>query len=162
MKYLIFFVLAFASCATQKRCGMKFPLPDPEVIVRDSIREKTILRDTTIYIHLSADTVFSSDTLYIKGKTVSINPVTVQSRLAKARAWIDSNSLHLMLTDNDTTIETRLSSAIKESYFWQSKYKEEVRTLPPEKYIPPFWKVTGWMGIIWTALVALILIRKFR
>ena len=161
MKTIILFLICFflASCVTQKKCTRKFP-PVTEIIIKDSIREVTIYRDTTIYINLPADTVYKKDTIIIKNGYFYIAPMYAETNLATAKAWISHNKLSLMLADKDTTLEVRLENALKTSQIWEFKYKNEKQTVQV-KYVPKFWKVTGWIGIISVILIIMYIVTRF-
>ena len=64
MKYLLFILVAvlFSSCLTQRRCAEKFP---PQIVTETETVKEIVYRDTTIYIHVPADTVYLTDTMYI-------------------------------------------------------------------------------------------------
>lgn len=148
MKTLICLILSsliLSSCVTEKKCTRKFP-PQIETIIKDSIREVTIYRDTTIYIHFPADTIIKTDTIIVKEGYLYIAPMYAETNLATASAWISYNKLSLMLADKDTTIQVRLLNALKTSQYWEYKYKHE-KEVVQVKYIPKFWKVTGLIGI---------------
>jgi len=160
MKYLLIALLVLTSCVTQKKCNLRYP-PQTITIVKDSIREKITYRDTTIFVTLPAKIVTVKDTVYVKNGLVSFRPVTAESNLATARAWISNNNISLTLADKDTTLIITLSNALKNAEFWQSKYNNEKHTVNVP-YTPKFWKVTGWIGIITILLLLLFIGFKLR
>lgn len=154
--FLALTVVLFAtSCVNQKRCSRKFP-PQTVTIYHDSIRQTIVYRDTTIFIEFPADTVYNSDTILIEKKQVLNTRITAESKMATAMAWISQNKLNLMLADKDTTIEVRLIKALKEAVYWQSKYHSDKQTVNVP-FVPKFWKVTGWIGIISIILILLFI-----
>jgi len=155
-----FLVLTISSCVTEKKCTRKFP-PQIEVIIKDSIREVTIYRDTIIYLHLPADTILKTDTIIVKEGYLYIEPMYAETKLATASAWISYNKLNLLLTDKDTTIEVRLLNALKTSQFWEYKYKHE-KEVVKEKYIPKFTKIMSKIGIALTLLIVAYIGFKMR
>jgi hypothetical protein len=160
MKYLLIALLLLTSCTTAKRCTAKFP-PQTITIVKDSIREKITYRDTTIFVTLPAKIVTVKDTVYVKNGVVSFRPVTAESNLATASAWISNNNISLTLADKDTTLIITLSNALRNAEFWQSKYEKDQKTVNVP-YTPKFWKITGWVGIITILLLLLFIGVKLR
>lgn len=152
------------SCVTQKRCARRFPA-SPETIIKDSIvyKERITYRDTTIFVKLPADTIFKKDTITIVNGYVHVLPVYAESKMASAKAWIRLNKLNLMLADKDTTLEIKLTDALKTAQFWEMRFKtEKQKEIVRVKYVPVFWKFTGWIGIITFLGIILFLIIKFR
>lgn len=139
-KYFMLYCIIFAiisGCATQKRCFEKFP-PISEIIKKDSIiyKEKIIFKDTTILIKLPSDTV----TIDISISKI-IEPVTIETKYAKATAQIINNKLKLKLIQKDSEIEIRIDSAIRIAKYWQERWINEKQIIiSKEKYIPKIYK----------------------
>ena len=151
--YTVIILTIFSGCVTQKRCNRKFS-PQIETIIKDSIvyKERITYKDTTIYVKLPADTVYKKDTITIVNGNFYIAPIYAETKLASAKAWIRQNKLNLMLADKDTTLEIKLTDALKTAEFWEYKYKYEKQTVKV-KHTPKFWKFTGWVGITSLLLV---------
>ena len=137
IKWILILILGFffASCVTLKRCNKKFP---PEVIVKDSIvyKTNTVYKDTTIFIQLPPDTVFSvKDSLvevYIDKETGLINSDTsvLANDFATAYAWVIDSKLKQMLVQNDSLMEFKLDSAVRVTNDYWEKYHSEVILKP--------------------------------
>lgn len=161
MKFKILILLILISgCATEKRCKLKFP-PQTETIIKDSIREVIKYRDTTIYVKLPADTVTTSDTIYIKNGVTVYKEVKAETKLATARAWIGQNRLNLTLADKDTTIEIKLKDALVSKEFWQNKYMTEKQVVTI-KYTPKWINILAWIGGAGIILLILWILRKLK
>jgi len=147
--------LIFSGCVTQRNCAKKWP-PQTVTIIKDSIREKIVWRDTTIFVQLDPITVTKTDTIYIKNGVVQFREIKAESNYATARAWIGQNRLNLFLADKDTTLELRLKNALRDKEYYLSKWNNEKQTVNVP-YTPKFWKLAGWTGIASIILLLLYL-----
>lgn len=125
-------VALFISCATQRRCLAKWP----PVSKSDTVKLITY-RDTTVYLHLPADTIRDSVDVPVPVE-LKTKPVTVVSEYAKATAWIANGKLKLQLSMNDTLIAYKIDSAIVANTKTITVTNEHIVR---EKYIPKFYKI---------------------
>lgn len=154
ISFILIIAALLASCATQRRCLIKFP-PVTTVQIRDSIA----YRDTTIYFPIPADTVRDSipvvepcpDNKPLRPEYKS-KPVTVENRFSTAFAWIENGSLKLQLMTNDTTLKFVIDSAVSERVKQITINQQFVK---PVKYIPNFYKIALGMLIGLFAIVAI-------
>jgi len=163
MKKLLILILIVtaSSCVTQKRCSIKYPVK-PELIIKDSIREIVTYRDTTIFVHIKGETVFKSDTIYIKEGVILNKSISAESKLATARAWIGQNRINLLLTDKDTTLTVQLSNAIKEAKYYRERFEQQTIIPEPEKYIPKFVNFLAWVGGLCIGLLLIFVLLKIK
>lgn len=151
-------LLLFTGCITQNKCNRKFP-PEVMIIRKDSIfREtKTIIRDTTIYYHLPADTVMDSIKVYIDRKTGFVNSEVshLSNKYANSLAWISKSQLHHKLMQNDTSIQITIKDAIQTTWSSAERFYNQSETkIVEKKFVPLFYKLLSWVGAI--ALIYLI------
>lgn len=169
MKRLIFiFIIGifFTSCAPSlKRCSKAYP---PKIIIKDSIVYKTSVEynDTTIYVYVKADTVYSTkDSLikvYIDNNTGLINSDTskLSNDLATAYAWVNDGILEQMLIRNDSIYQFKLDSAIKTTNEYWNNYHSEIKV---EKVYAIHWYDTlaRYISISFISGLFIVFIIKF-
>ena len=147
---LIVILLTTFGCATQKRCLQKWP---PEIIPIDTVvqvqvKDTTIYRDTIVPIYLQGET----DTSFVEipcdfseNSKLEYDTAKVETTMAIAKAWIEPGPtgsharLQIELQQKDTTIMTRLDSAIMEAEHWK---QETIRI--KQTYIKPVFKPTAY------------------
>ena len=151
----------FPSCATQKRCSMKFP-PKVEVIQKDSIYEIITFRDTTIYIQLEGKIVTKTDTVYVQNGVILNKEIRGESKFATAIAGIAKNKLYLRLTDKDTTLEIKLNNAIKMARYFEMKFNTEKKVEYIEKDLTKWQKFLIVSGIIFLGVILIWLLLKVK
>ena len=120
------------SCVTQRRCLKKFP---PVVRIDTVVQDTTIYRDTTVYRYLPGDTV-TKDSIIEVPVELYVPPVTAETSLARAEAWIQNRRLQLLLIQKDSLLQFKIDSAVSANS--RVEYITETRThqLPPK----PFYK----------------------
>ncbi len=143
IKILLFLAVlsVLAGCVTQKKCNTKYPSSIDSIykyVTRDSI----IIRDTTIYITLPAETVHDSVKIPCPDPGPAYIPkkVFAETSLARAEAWWQYPNIQLRLTQKDTTIEERLRGTIIERNHYKSLYEKLSFKPEPVKYVPKFYK----------------------
>lgn len=125
----------------------------------------TVYRDTTIYhkdtvrIQLPSDTVTIDRVLTVNGTLVSLEPVSVTKGFITAKAWVLNNRLTVDAWLNKTYVETVRTDTITITKI--VKETANVVTLPAEKYIPKFFKYSGWFVILLLVGSALWVVNKF-
>ena len=155
-----FAILSFAviaglsGCATEQKCLRKYP---PQIVIHDSIsyREKVVLKDTLIKIYIPGEVVHDSIPVVIPtqpGKKITTKKIVKDTKLAIATAQVVNNVLYLTLTQKDTTIEEKLTGAIREATYWENKYHSvEATKIAPNR--PAFIR-----GLVWGIISGIILI----
>ena len=147
----VFFILLLlmTSCATQRRCLKKFP---PVVRIDTVVQDTTIYRDTTVYRYLPGDTI-TKDSIIEVPVELYVPPVTAETSLARAEAWIQNRRLQLLLIQKDSLLQFKIDSAVSANS--RVEYITETKThqLPPK----PFYK-RGFFVLAGLALLFLILV----
>lgn len=122
-------------------------------------RDTTIYRKDTVRIQLPSDTVTIDRLITNSDTLMSLAPVSVSKGLITATAWIKDYRLHVDAWLNKKYVETvrvdtiTITKVVKET--------ANVVTLPAEKYIPKFFKYSGWFVILLLVGGALWLANKF-
>jgi hypothetical protein len=166
MKTLIplLIVLAISSCVTQKKCNQKFP-PNVVTFYKDSIviKDSLIYKDRIVPYKIPGDTVWQEKPIPVPVE-LKVDPVYADNTYASAKAWIENARLKLQLTQKDQVIMFKLDSADRVAKHWESRWQNERQTitLPPVKYTPKFWIITGclFMGSL-LAVIAYIILKFF-
>ena len=159
---LFLFVLTIlSSCTTQRKCLRKYPPQTSTVIVyRDSIHTEIKYRDTTIFVKIPGQTI--TDTVFVPvnspGPSYVPDTARAENTYSIAKAWLDWPKIRLNLFQKPQTIEILLKNAIKERDTYRELYEnEKSKEVVNVRYVPKFWKIAGWAGIILTLfLIALI------
>jgi hypothetical protein len=111
-------------------------------------KERTITRDTTIYIKLPSDTIVISDTVYIDNNNlVQMEPIYAFNEFSKASAYVKDSRLYLEL------------NAMKDSIKVDAKLndKEVFNTRIDKELVIPLWiKIT----IISLIIICILLLIK--
>lgn len=146
MKYLLFsiFALAAMSCTTQKRCAKKFPCPEPS---RDSIRIETIKE---VSIPIPGDSIYIDVPIDCPDQDV----VTAETKRLKQTIRILNGKLQSITNIPSDTIFVPVKEV--------ETVVKEVTVPKPVKYVPKFWKITGWSGIGFFILLIGYIAMKFR
>lgn len=166
MKYILIILLAMfsVSCVTQKTCNKKYP-PQVTIITKDSI----VVKDSVVYklidvpVYIKGDTIVKSDTIILKDGNNLINsePIYVETKFAKAIAQIKDSNINLKLIQKDTLFQVQILA--KEAFYWKEKYNKEVnKEVITKKYVPKFYIVTSYAGIISLVLLIIWVIFKLR
>jgi hypothetical protein len=161
----VLILILITSCSPAKRLE-RFYVRHPELKPQSSVEikteyiEKTVYRDTTIYITLPPDTVEKEVIVkeLINVPVFTSEKVKAETNLARAESWIENTRLRLTLMDKDTTLELRLDNAVKESQYWQNKYEKETKVVT-ERYIPKFYKWCFWILI---GIVLFIIVKNWK
>lgn len=159
--FLLLWLLILPSCMTQRRV-MNYlaahPLPYDTVTV-----ETIVYKDTTFYVPVPADTVIDSIKIVLPCPDV---PVTYKSdtarvvgKYATAKAWIVRDRLTVKLTMNEAYIAFKVDSlAVIKSKTITITDTVTVR----EKYVPPFYKATLFISIIFLVIFLFIIFIALR
>lgn len=140
---LMFFVLTIlVSCTTAKKCQRLFP----QVATRDSVYIQTL---DTVKIILPGDTM----KLETKVPCQDFELRTENSRLIQELRVVNGILKQKLTIKPDTVIE-HVKNIV-------TKYKE-VKVPQHIKYIPKFWKITGFIGISCIILLILYVILKVK
>ncbi len=123
-RILLFTALLFlTSCITEKKCWKKYP---PNVVVKDSIVYK--VKEVTFYdtLVIYADTVTSTDTVYLDKLTglITSNKLYSETEYANATAQVINSKLFLELVQKDTAIERLLKENIQYKEVYKTKTVE--------------------------------------
>lgn len=129
----LFFLTIFSGCVTRKACDRKFPDKEKDSVSVVSTTV-TVIRDTTIYIQIPGDTVYTS-------VPVSNNELSIlNTSMATSEAWIRDGKLNHRLEQKDTVVASTLKGALKTTREVESKKEVTHHT----EYIN---QLTGWQRV---------------
>ena len=135
-------VLLLMSCTTLKRCNLKFP----QVASHDSIY---IERLDTVKIILPGDSV----KIVTKVPCDNFELITENGKLTQSLKVVNG-ILSSWIKVKPDTVTRFVTNTIT---------KTEVVKVPEKiKFIPKFWKITGWLGISAILLLLVYLFFKFK
>lgn len=166
LTFLLLTVLFNTSCLTvgmiERNCD-KFAqvcVADSEVVHSIVYRDTTVIIHDTISVTLPADTVTICDTVTITKEGAQLKPVQKTNGIITTDAWVTNSILHINSWLNDSTILVPYADSVtvktKNTTTVNTKYIE----LPPERFIPKFYKFTFWFFIsILVAGVVFILLK---
>lgn len=152
---VILVTLILSGCVTQKACEKKFP---PEKIRVDSIIKttETVYRDTTIFIYLEGDTVYSVDTVFVKEGIANSLPSIHETDLIWSKAQVINNRLIHEVRQKDSVLAIVIEKAIKESAILNEKIKIEEKIVQVN-YLTSFQHFEIWLGRIFAILLFLFI-----
>lgn len=166
MKNVILFgliLILFSGCMTKRQWQRRYPVPEPDTIVQ--VREKTIYRDTTIYVQIPADTIYKTDTVTVDLETglVSYPFQRLDVEYAYSTVSIINSRLQHNLFQKDTKIAQTIKNALKEA---ERVTEVTIKEPYPVYFDPSWWQQTLMkMGYAFLILViggALLLVWKFK
>lgn len=163
---LIFFVVIFSSCTTQRRCLIKFPpQSSTETIYKDSIHEVIKYRDTTVYVKIPGETI--TNTVYVPvnspGQNYIPDTARAENKYAIAKAWLDWPKIRLNLFQKPQTLEFDLKNAITERNTFKMLYeKEKSKEVVQVRYVPKFVKILALWGVLSLLILIAYLALKIR
>ena len=146
----ILVIVLLGSCASQKRCAIKFPVT-PEIVRHDSIvyKDTIIYHDRVIHDTIYPDTVFSEGKVRIIKDAPISEVVRAENEYAVAKAWVENKKLKLQLEQKGQVIDRIIENAEKETIHWKEEYHSLKETkVTVEKYIPKIYKASLWILII--------------
>jgi hypothetical protein len=163
---LLTLILIMSSCSVQKFCEKNYPC---QTIVKDSIitKEKTVIRDTTIYVKVKGETVHDTTRVEIPvqvpGKPAPLpqsKPLTKESKFAKATAQVIDGVLNLTFQDKDTTLEFQLKGVIQE----RDRYNQELQQVKVREPVNSWFDhfIWGFVAGIITLIILLYVMIKLK
>jgi hypothetical protein len=157
MKYILLILplFLFASCVTQKRCAQKFP---PQIITKTETITETVYRDTTIYVHIPADTIYSEKVIFKSPEGWQTELSVLDQTYAKSTAQVVNGTLKHELFQKQTEIERVISNAIKENSTHTVDTIVKIHEVP---YIPAWHKFASKFTIIVLVLLFALGLFKF-
>jgi len=172
MKYLtrticlLLFLVSLQGCYTAKSYLRKFP-PETsaDTIVKHSVRDSLVYRDTTITVSIPGETIIDSIPIPCPDPPPEFIPDTlrVKTEFAAAKVWYSNRQIKVVLTQAGT-LQVKLDSALRESYEWREKYeqilKKEVVTVKAKVGI--VYKIALGAWILVFVLILLAFLRFLR
>jgi len=165
MKNILFLplILAFltVSCISQRKCLERYP-PRSDTLRIISVRDSIIFRDTTLTFPFPLE--IAGDTIWIpcpKPEPPYIpDTARAETSLALAKAWFRFPNIELSLIQKDTTIERKLTDALKEIYRLKTEQINVTEKPAEVKYIPGLYRIAlfAWVGFI-IALIAYLILK---
>jgi hypothetical protein len=126
------------------------------IVIKDSL----VYRDRLVPYKIPGDTVWQEKPIPGIPEKINVSPMRLDNTYAFAEAWIENSKLKMKLQQKDQVINFRLDSADRERSHWEYLYKNDKQTitLPPVKYTPKFWTITGscFIGLIIAGIVFVI------
>lgn len=169
MKQLTFYIILlmmFTSCMTTKRiqrhCAEFAKLCITETKETIVIKDTTIYKDRIIKVPLPKDTVYLEKELSVIDGQVYIAPVFKQTGLISVKAWVDKNKLKVDAWLNKTVWTVPVHDTI---YLEGAIVEKEVLNtvvLPPERFIPAFYKRLLLFNIVLLVVVVFIALNKLK
>lgn len=161
------FAFSLPSCLTVRRiernCDKFAKVCVTETVVETVYRDTTIFRTDTIRVPLPfRDTVKITDTVRIFNNLAYLPTVRKQFGLIGVDAGVNHSILRVNAWLTDSTILHPLRDTIIINDAISNSTTTNTITLPPEKYVPKFYKFTFWIFIIQLALLAIWTIIKFK
>ena len=145
-------IILLSGCATQRRCAKKFPPSESVKVVTEKV---TKYRDTTIYVYLPADTIYSEKIIYETPDGWQTEKSTLDMNYSYSTAQVVNGTLKHYLYQKETEIERVIKNAVRE----QSTHTVEDRVeIHREKYIPSAYRYSFWLvlGLVVLGLVRLV------
>lgn len=168
-KIIILLLIAAAgtSCLTVKRiernCDKFAKVCVTETVKETVYRDTTIFRTDTIRVPLPfRDTVKITDTVRIINNLAYLPTVRKEFGLIGVDAGVNASILKVNAWLTDSTILHPLRDTIIINDAISNTTTVNTITLPPEKFVPKFYKFTFWIFIIELALLAVWLLLKYK
>ena len=157
MKTILIILIAvlFTGCITQKKCLRKFP---PQIITEKEVITEIIYRDTTIYVHIPADTVYAENIIFKTPDGWQTELSVLDQTYAKSSAQVVNGILKHGLFQKETYIEQLIKDAVRENSTHTIEYKTEINEVP---YIPAWHKFSSRFTIVVLLLLFLYILFRF-
>ena len=145
MKYLLIIsaIILLGSCATQKRCTEKFTpqVTQDSVYIEKQVKVPVYIQGDSILIEVPINCPDQDLIISETGKLKQI--ISILNGKLSSKTNIKPDTLFIFKTDTITKIK-------------------EIKVPQPVKFVPSFWKITGWIGIITVLLTLLFIGFKLR
>lgn len=141
---LLLTILIFSGCATSRRCALKFPCP---VASKDSVYIEKIKK---IPIQMPGDTVNIEVPINCPDQDI----LSSENSKLKQQLSIVKGKIQVRTIIKPDTILVPVTNYITKT--------KEVRVTAPVKFIPKFWKIVGWTGIIFVILLVIMIILRIK
>lgn len=169
MKKIIFLFIiwfGFNGCLTVNRiarnCDKFAKICITEKVTETVYRDTTITITDTILVELPRDTVTITDTVTIINNRAYMLPVYKEFGLIGVRAGVVANVVNVRAWLTDSTILQPRTDTITINNAIKEKTATHTIVLPPEKYIPGFYKFTFWLFVVALFAVVLFVIAKIK
>lgn len=138
--------MLFTGCISQSRCNRLNPAT---LQSKDSIyvQKEIVFKDTTVFVSIAPDTVIITEKMPVPVSNIA--PVTAENKFSIAKAWINNNTLKLLLFNKPGKIAFTLQN--KSTAEIQYRLKTEVKTVK-QPYIPQIYKTALWI-VIWQLIM---------
>jgi hypothetical protein len=147
MKYLIIILnlAVLSGCNVKRWCYNRYP--PVETIVTET-KYDTIWRDTTIFVHIPADTVYAEKVVFKTPEGYQTDLSVLHTTYAKSTAQVLKGVLLHELFQKETEIEKTIKDAIKEHSTHTVDTIEKVYEVP---YVTPWHNFT--VRFFWIAMI---------
>ena len=132
----------------------------PMVQQTDTVFQQMIIRethDTTIYVRIAADTVFSTDTVIMKDGIATSDKSRLDTQFAFSIAYVHDSKLYHNLFQKESVISKTIADAIQ--YNSKVEYKTITKTIKEKvNYLTQWQIVQIWLGRLFLAILILVII----
>ena len=152
-------LLVLSSCNMKRYCQDRYP---PETITETETVEKTIYRDSIVYIELESDTIFQKDTVIEVDGLFQSKRLYAETEYCEGWTQVVNGNLLHEIAQKEAKIEKLLQT--KEKIITKTVYKQVVKEVPADL---SWWQQTmiraGYvlLGLILVAIAGFVL-RKNR
>jgi len=152
MKYFLLILILLPACSLKQWCYDRYPPQEKVIVERD-----TIMKDTTIYIHVPGDVQI--DTVEV---TIPVAPdidvsqyeIRGETQFARARAWLELKDAELMmylkLEQKEQMIEKVIEDAVQERSTHTTKVITVIREV---KHTPLIYRIALWFSVVVLILI---------
>jgi hypothetical protein len=119
----------------------------------------TIVKDTTIYVHVAGDTVYKEILVNSTKGIVNSKKSQLETKYAFSAAWVEDGLLKHRLEQKDSEIELLIRGVIKEHTTTKTIYTKVpyavVKNIP---FTPTVVKILAWIGGVFLVLLVFLVI----
>jgi len=159
-------VLSLTSCLTVERiernCNKFAKVCVTESVVKIEYRDTTIYKDRIIEVKLPNDTVYLTKNVYIKDNKCFMDYTRKTFGNIWASAKVDSSVLDLRAGYVNNIVQVPIHDTIYLERAVTNTTTDNTVVLPPEKYVPKFYKFTLWFFILVVLAGAGFIVYKFK
>ena len=145
-KLIIISLILLAGCG-QKWCLSRFP---PQVIKETETVTKIVYRDTTIYVHIDADTVYQEKIVYKTPEGYQTSLSELHTQFAWSSAQVVNGTLKHSLFQKETEIERVIKNAVRENSTHTVVTETKIHEVP---YVTWWHKTTSRFTIVVLILI---------
>jgi hypothetical protein len=158
---VVLIALLLSSCLTvsriEKNCDKFAKVCVTESVTKIEYRDTTIYKDRIIEVKLPNDTVYLTKNVYIKENMCFMDYTRKTFGNIWASAKVENSILDLRAGYVSNIVQVPIHDTIYIERAISNTTTDNTVVLPPEKYIPKFYKFTFWVFIV-SLIAALVYI----